>query len=228
MLGENYQPRPYNANFSFEPNKFAIYVINIFKDSTQDFLAHYKKDLEQLNPNENKLRQHFVSKINTRLIGKSLQAMPEYEDSFLGNKGRSDFVIISTEQGSKEQPLFWVEAKRLADLGKSRKKEYVIGNEHKDRDREQNGGIERFKLEKHGKGLNSSGMLGFVQKETFPYWHQKINEWICEEAEASEEWNESEQLDFVEEDKDFAYYHSITQRQNSDLLKLHHFWINLT
>jgi hypothetical protein len=227
MFAENANYLPQRPSVDFSSDIFARYLMGVFMKCTKDFISYYHQHLADKSPNENKLRQHFVIKFSSELAF-NLQVVPEYEDSFLGNTGRADFVIVSSEKGSKEEPLFWVEAKRLANLGKRRKKEYVIGNEHKDKDREQNGGIERFKLEKHGKGLSQSGMLGFVEQETFEYWHENVNEWICELANNDEKWDVREQLNLSEKQQDFAYYHSEALRTPSPSIKLHHFWINLT
>ena len=68
------------------------------------------------------------------------------------------FYFYEIEKGKTNVPLFVVEAKILpAPLPKKREKEYVKGDK-------KNGGIERFKLEKHAKGLNQCGMVGFVQQ----------------------------------------------------------------
>ena len=54
---------------------------------------------------------------------------------------------------------------------KKREKEYVIGDNN-------NGGIERYKSEKHGKGLSECGLLGFVEDKDFKHWNNTINSWI--------------------------------------------------
>ncbi|MCX6155160.1 MAG: hypothetical protein NT007_13485 [Candidatus Kapabacteria bacterium] len=114
-------------------------------------------------------------------------------------------------------PLFIVESKRLPS--KTYEKEYVIGEK-------KNGGIERFKIEKHGKGLSECGLFGFIELETFENWQSKINKWINELASIDETWAD-EQLSLNEMKCDYSYLTSNVKRVSSDDVLLHHFWVKI-
>src|ERR1035437_3482490 len=96
-------------------------------------------------------------------------------------------------------PIFIIEAKRLS----GRHYDYV-------RDvRGKTGGIERFKkeCEGFGKHLSYSAMIGYVQENTFEYWEQRINHWIDELINSSNdvEWNTEDKMIA---DDNFAHYKS--------------------
>ena len=133
-----------------------------FKDSLSELKL---KKISKLN--ENKLTQIFVHRVEYQIrhICENIAVGNQYHDVFFNTKGISDFYFYKCEETKEHEALFVVEAKRLpAPYRKSREKEYVIGETN-------NGGIERYKTEKHGKRFSRGGMLGFVEKQTFRYWH---------------------------------------------------------
>ncbi|WP_457748602.1 hypothetical protein, partial [Sulfurimonas sp.] len=78
-----------------------------------------------------------------------------------------DGVIIGGINYYSNEPFIVFEAKRLNNtLGKSRKKEYVVGRVYKDSQGNNkylnSGGMERFKKEIHGKRLKYVGMIGYM------------------------------------------------------------------
>jgi hypothetical protein len=101
-----------------------------------------------------------------------------------------------------------------------REKEYVMGNN-------ENGGIERFKIEKHGKGLCIGGMLGFVENKTFPFWLQAINTWITGLSETSDFWQNDEDLVEVESNSNFSIFKSVAHRTSQKDVLLYHLWIDI-
>lgn len=142
----------------------------------------------------------------------------QYKDSYNLSKGLSDFYFFTNEEGYSTESLYSVESKRLPTLPKStREKEYVIGDD-------KNGGIERYKIEKHGKGLFQCGLLAFVEKETNNYWLTSINNWIEDLAKGDDTWNKSEVLTETEIGVNFGCYESICNRVSSKI-QLHHLWI---
>ena len=171
--------------------------------------------------NENKLTQILVEQINALLIktGASILAQTQYSDVFLGSKGIPDFYFQKVEKGQTNAPLFIVEAKILpAPPPKEREKEYVIGNN-------KNGGIERFKIEKHGKGLSECGMIGFIGKENCIFWKTIINNWIEDLSKSDSTWNKNESLKELENQTEFMYLNSVAHRTTSSDILLHHFWV---
>jgi hypothetical protein len=147
----------------------------------------------------------------------------QYYDTFFGTKGVSDFYFHKSEEGIDHIPLYVVEAKRLPapDNKKYREKEYVIGGEN-------NGGIERYKTKKHGKWLIKSGMIGFVEKNSFHDWLDRINTWILDLSSVSKYWSDDEVL-IIEQDSniEYCYLSSVAHRKlkNNDI-DLSHWWIN--
>lgn len=83
--------------------------------------------------------------------------------------------------------LYGIEAKRLPTHstpmeGLDREREYVVGDwaARSSPVKKLKGGIERFKEGVHGHDLKRAGMIGFIQRENFVFWLEKVNEWICE------------------------------------------------
>ena len=142
-----------------------------------------------------------------------------YKDAYNLSKGFSDFFFYPNEQNISTASIFSVESKRLPSPTKSREKEYVIGDKN-------NGGIERYKTEKHGKGLFVCGLLGFVEKESFSYWEVTINNWIKELAKIDKDWHKDEIFFEVESNTDFCFLKSIAHRKIDDI-NLIHLWVKL-
>ncbi len=125
-------------------------------------------------------------------------------------------------------PFCFVEAKRLpTPLSNGRQEtEYVCYN-----DSTKQGGIERFKTEKHGgkEKLNQSIMLGYIQENNFAFWHSKINSWIDEKINLTSNWQEEDKLiqnvSFVK--SNVSMYNSIHSRSVLQKIKLTHYWIDL-
>lgn len=197
------------------------YILNTIKKTP----IHFKSALT--NPklvkplNENKLTQILVEQINAILLETevSILAQIQYSDLFLGSKGIPDFYFHKVEKGQTQEPLFIVESKILpAPPPNKREKEYVIGDKN-------SGGIERFKIKKHGSGLLESGMIGFVEKEDFIFWKTKINSWIENLAKSTKNWNKDEIVKEEEKNLEFMYLKSVAHTISSSDIQLHHFWI---
>ncbi len=185
----------------------------------------FKKAIDQsdlLKPlNEDKLTQIFVEQVECKIKSiPNIGVNNQYSDIFFGTKGIPDFYFHIVEEGAVHKPLFVVESKRLPAPEKYREKEYVIGEK-------KNGGIERYKIEKHGKGLDVCGMLGFIEKEDASYWLSKINEWIEELSLSDSFWNKDEILIEDEIKDNYSYFNSIAHRQTENDLTLYHLWVDI-
>jgi len=129
---------------------------------------------------------------------------------------------------TKNDPVFAIEGKLLPTPGKKREREYLTGLNG-----EITGGIQRFKLGEHGGNLDGASIVGYVQKNSFKYWFEKINSWIDELILSDKylEWQECEKLRSFQEDNRTAYSTSNNLRDlakcKSSTILLHHFWINL-
>jgi hypothetical protein len=197
-------------------------TLNYIKTAIENSVNSFKKAIKQNNLikplNENKLTQIYVEQIE--VIIKShpeIGVKNQYSDLFLGTKGIPDFYFHVVEEGIVHEPLYIVESKRLPSP--IYKTEYVIGAN-------KNGGIERFKSGKHGKGLNECGMIGFIEDEDFKFWFTQINQWITQAVKAQpNEWSNTEILKSEKSDTHFCKSKSTIKRKVLQDLELSHFWI---
>ncbi len=131
-------------------------------------------------------------------------------------------IPIETKDYADDESFFSIEAKILGLKNKQREKEYVVGAT------KASGGIERFKKCIHGKDLNYGGMLGYVQKHNFDYWHNAVNLWINERINADATlWNENDKLVAKDATSITAKYESENLRITNDNIKLFHLWVLL-
>ena len=167
--------------------------------------------------NENKLTQIFVEQVEVKIKSNPFIGVKnQYSDLFLGTKGIPDFYFHKVEEGVQHEPVFIVESKRLPSP--TFETEYVKG-------KKKNGGIERYKIEKHGKGFSECGMLGFIEKDNYSFWLTKINKWIEDLSNSDTTWNKDEVLKVMENRTDFFYLHSNVHTTSLKNILLHHFWI---
>ena len=120
------------------------------------------------------------------------------------------------------------ECKRLSvDIKGDRKDEYVTG--HKDI----TGGIQRFKLEKHGKNHKIVGMIGYIQTGKSSEWLGTINKCIGNLYDKIDEnclcWTKNEKLKTIENDEKNGRYHakSIHPRITESHITIHHLWVDM-
>jgi hypothetical protein len=193
-------------------------IINSFASTTPYFKNHIQQFIHK-TLNEEELTQEFVNLLRRKTIDLPFLIGQEKKDLYHFSKGRADFYFYWKEESATTESFFDVEAKILTDrFPEKRKKEYVIGENR-------NGGIERFKIEKHGKGLHQCGLLGFVEKHTTEYWFETINSWILELSSMDRSWTNNEVLEIKETKPDYLYSISSAQRISSESVFLHHFWI---
>lgn len=220
MIAEeyNYYQEP---EISIPKGKTISFIVKTIKEVPENFISALK-NVDIIKPlNENKLTQILVEQINAVLLEKgiSILAQNQYNDLFYGIKGIPDIYFNEIEKGKTNKPLFVVESKILpAPPPKIREKEYVIGEN-------KNGGIERFKIERHGKGLNECGLVGFVESENFDFWKDKVNGWINDISNNDDFWNADEKVIMKENTNISAFLHSIAHRKEANDLLLYHFWI---
>lgn len=220
MIAEEYNNNQL-PNLSLNKGKTINFIIEIIKEVPEYFILAITTSNIVGNLNEDKLTQIFIGQINSILHKKGIPitAQAQYYDIFFGATGITDWFFQTLEQGKTSPPLFVVESKRLPAPTTDREKEYVIGNN-------KNGGIERFKIEKHGKGYPQAGLLGFVEQETFEHWHKTINKWIENLANNNTFWNVDEKLKNIENQSNLSYLRSIAHRKKDDI-NLHHFWMKI-
>jgi hypothetical protein len=207
-------------------------IINSVK-ITSPYFKKAISDVNILRPiNENKYTQVFVQQLNTQLrkANYTFIAGVQYSELFYNVKGIPDLYFYNSEEGTTNTALFVIEAKILpTPLPLKREKEYVIGENFKTSgEKDCNGGIERFKIEKHGFSLSESGLIAFVEKNNFVDWSIKINSWIEDLSKSDSNWFPEETLKFSENDNnDYAQLISIVKINLTKEIKLHHFWITV-
>lgn len=159
------------------------------------------------------------------------------EDPERGDSPQVDIGVISTSKegiiiGVKPyegESFFSIEAKRLAELGSKRAKEYLLGRTEKNK-YISCGGVERFKQGIHGRGLPYGAIIGYVQEHDFTYWYGSINSWIDDLIQKNlyspVPWLLKDKLkeDYIRSTT--AKFISITSRKN-DFITLFHLWARL-
>ena len=216
----NYSQAP---RTSIPKGKTVSFIVNTIKEVPSYFISALNNPKLIKPLNENKLTQILVEQINAILFdsGFSILAANQYSDLFYGTKGIPDFYFHTIEKGQTNEPLFIVESKILpAPPPKEREMEYVTGDK-------KNGGIERFKIEKHGKGLNNCGLIGFVKKDSSEYWKSQINDWIDNLSKNDTFWNVDEKLKIDKIYLDYSFLQSIAHRETTDDISIYHFWIDI-
>ena len=194
------------------------YIVKSIKDACAAFKAACNNPKIQKPLNENKLTQIFVEQVEVKIkANQFIGVKNQYSDIFYGSTGIPDFYFHKVEEGVSHEPLFVVEAKRLPSP--TFETEYVKGQNN-------NGGIERFKTGKHGKGLTECAIVGFIEKETSDAWLKKINDWIKGLAKTDDKhWDKDEVLKELEKDTSHVYLNSIAYTKKPKKVSLHHIWV---
>ncbi len=159
------------------------------------------------------------------------------EDPERGDSPQIDIGVISTEKegiiiGVKPyegESFFSIEAKRLAEFGSKRAKEYLVGRTEKNK-YNSCGGVERFKQGIHGRGLPYGAIIGFVQEYDFDYWHGLLNSWIedliHDNIYSPVSWDLKDKLQKEYIKTTTAKFISVNFRQG-DSIMLYHLWVSL-
>ena len=214
---------------SISRNTLTYSIINSLKQSVPFFKSYITTHLFDKTLNEDELTQVFVEQLDIQLrkLNYPFSVKNQYCDIYHESSGFSDFYFHPIEEGKSTASIFSVESKRLPAPSKSREKEYVIGERiKKDGTKENNGGIERYKLEIHGKGLFECGMLGFIEKENSSFWKTTINKWIEKLSKSDKNWNKDEVVKKEENNSEFMYLKSVAHTTASRNVLLHHLWIS--
>ncbi|MGD2091741.1 MAG: hypothetical protein PVH61_36545 [Candidatus Aminicenantes bacterium] len=138
-------------------------------------------------------------------------------------------IFINSKYYRSRESFFSMEAKRLGKISKAREKEYLLGHFENERYIDC-GGVERFKKEIHGKGLQYAAMIGYVQKFDFNYWHRTINSWIDDliagKIPSTVSWSKKDKLGELRKTPETAKFQSENSRRTGSIV-LFHLWVNL-
>jgi hypothetical protein len=136
-----------------------------------------------------------------------------------------DFAAFpASEEDDYTKKITVFECKRLPAPSSDRENEYIIGKL---------GGIQRFKLEKHGAKHEIVGMVGYIQAGEIKGNLDKINDCIIDlrlkTSDGTLKWDEDEILTMHEDDISMGVCHSLSVHQRVTLspVTIHHLWIVL-
>lgn len=200
-----------------------LLIINVMKEAIPNFLIQINTRLYENTLNEDQLTQIYQQQVQilVRKHNYPFNISSQYRNITYQSQGISDLYFYPNEELELSTSIFSAESKRLPAPDKRREKEHVIGNKN-------NGGIERYKTEKHGKGLSERGLLSFVEEETFPFWQQRINTWISGLLiRIPDIWKADENLAKIESGYYFIILQSIAHRVSKKDIRLHYLWINI-
>tara|TARA_R110002020_G_scaffold425240_3_gene634683 strand:+ start:1706 stop:2380 length:675 start_codon:yes stop_codon:yes gene_type:complete len=200
-------------------------MIVLAKECMVETVVHFKSYLKLEFHTKEKLSENDLTQLYTKQAQIHIRRKDypfniegQYQDVYNQSKGFSDFFFYPNEQNVALSSIYSVESKRLPSPDKNREKEYVIGDKN-------NGGIERYKTEKHGKSLSECGLLGFVEDKDFNHWHTTINGWIDELSKLPKtNWKSNEMLSEANGNTDYCILKSIAHRALSEV-SLTHLWV---
>jgi len=183
--------------------------------------------------NENGYNRRLSRFITNVAVNKDLPffAQPEnMEDETRGCSPATDIGICLQQEDVATDPprVALFEGKRLSkSLEKKREREYVIGHEEKGK-HICCGGLERFKLSRHGQKFNHAGMVGYMEDGSPEHWQDKINSWICELSREQHDptWLIEEQIGSMATKGLVTESMSILNRHDSEIC-LKHLWVNV-
>jgi hypothetical protein len=216
-----------------EDNNSNSFELDISKDSLRQIILQSISNTarpftiavqnhENQDWNEDSLTQVFIGQNTVQLQKACLPLMVavQYRDIYHKTKGIPDVFYSLIEEGKDHKPEFLMEAKRLPAPTLKREKEYVVGTTPSGNP---NGGIERFKLGKHGAGHSHCGILAFVEDNEFEVWFDSVNRWI---NELGPSWSKNELLK-LQEVKPFCNHYKSKAEREGDELQIDHFWIKI-
>ena len=223
MIAEENLSNTSTPNIGVSNTNVLLRIGKLMTQTVPSFKAYIVSDFYKKSKlNEDDFTQVYIeqAQILIRKYDYPFNINGQYRDITNLSKGFSDFYFYPNEQHISTASIFSVECKRLpSPPPKSREKEYVIGTNN-------NGGIERYKTEKHGKGLDKCGLLGFIEKEDSAYWLKEINSWIVDLTKINSDWKKDEILSEIESTIDYSIIQSIAHKKR-DTINLTHLWIIL-
>ncbi|MCP4214171.1 MAG: hypothetical protein GY765_05920 [bacterium] len=135
--------------------------------------------------------------------------------------------VIETAFHHNGEAFFCAVSRCLSNISRAREKEYLVGRpvngKYKDC-----GGIEGFKKGQLGGNLRYGAMIGYVQAYDFDYWQNRVNAWINNLKEETENfsvnWTPSDILTMQYKTPILAAYRSENSRPGGTI-RLYHLWL---
>ena len=167
-------------------------------------------------------------------------AMARFQHESPQGQGRTtDFAVLGMEETTlvggcsytSYDPFMVMEAKRLPAPRPDREREYVFGNNASNAT--PTGGIQRFKLGRHGAQVGNAVLVGYVQEQTARIWFDQVNHWINDLTTSNGDdgcgWSETDKLqDPVYDDTQQTAKSSSSHQRIASVttqIQLHHFWV---
>lgn len=215
--------KTYHGNVDFNIDRKAIQSVLAFLERhLPDFPAFLKKETTTTTLNEDGITSKLEIYLQRQARAAEEVFMFQFQYPEAGSRRTTDMSVIYAAPFASTESIFAIEAKRLPTPGSGREREYVQGNL---------GAMERFKRNQHGKHLQNSAILGYVEKEDFDFWYKQICEWINEliksNADSTITWNNGDLLSFITAVSNMSHYHSTNARNNSTDIHLSHYWLYL-
>lgn len=137
-----------------------------------------------------------------------------------------DIAAMYNNYEQYNETITVIECKRLFVPEKDRKDEYITGH------KKTGGGIQRFKIEAHGKEHDIVGMIGYVQTQTILESHKLVNDCISNLSKKSDDglsWDIKEQIKTIEHDTIAKKYRGVSThpRKIKGDIVIHHLWIDM-
>jgi len=198
-------------NYSVEPNHYIKKILGFLRGHLAGFAKDFVKTANKKSASNIDINcENYISgELSLFLSNNVTQSGYLFGFRAIG----PDILVYQFPHPVHETELFVIEAKRLYK-GPS---DYV------------NSGIGRFKNKEHGKNHDIAAMLGYVQKEDFNYWHDKINSWIDVLIANPNDcigWSEQDKITIIQV-SECGEYKSTHSRIKINPITLYHFWINL-
>jgi len=222
IVDENISVPIINENHSLPRNAILELIFKSIKYTVIPFVNTVKPFINTFS--EDAFTQEFVEKNDFQLskLTNCIGVKNQYKDLIYKTNGIPDVYYHFKEEEGVRKPIFIMEAKVLPAPSPSRSKEYVIGYYKKSGN--PSGGIQRFKVEKHGKGQTNCGLLAYVLKDKTDSWYRMVNSWI---KEIQPSWDAKELLTFEFKEGRYCRFNSKVIRETESELNLYHFWINI-
>ena len=212
----------YFGNIEFSTTTKAVDAVIKFLDLHLCEFPKFLKSQNLTNINENIITSKLEIFLQRQAKLTDEIFMFQFQCPEANSKRSTDMSVIYAAPFSSTESFFVIEAKTLPTPGSGREREYVQGNL---------GAMERFKRGHHGRSLERSAILGYVEAENYDHWHKAIcswiNELIQENTDTSILWNTDDLLTFLKNVNGINLYNSLNARIGNTQIQLTHYWINI-